>query len=354
MSGPGLAQLLSSRATATAPYRGRAAAAGYGDLAEEWRAADSGAGVADFSFLTDIIATGGERTEFLQGQLSQDVSELEVGSGLPALALSAQGRIQAVLALYARGESIDLVVDATGCDAARARLEQFLVADDVEFEGAPERDRIGLVGPRAGELLAEVAGVPVAPGSWWTRELEIAGIAVTARARGDLRVPCVDLVVDGDGTTPWLALEALGAVPLGSAALEILRVESGLPLLGIDIDDTRIAVEARLEWAIHFNKGCYVGQEVVERAVSRGRINRELCLLGTERPVLPGARLAGGTERDCVTSAAQSPRSGPLCLAYVPTALAEPGAALTLDLDCGAAVAARVLDWPRRRRLEGR
>ena len=112
-------------------------------------------------------------------------------------------------------------------------------------------------------------------------------------------------------------------------------------------------MEGRLEWAIHFNKGCYVGQEVVERAVSRGRLNRELCLLRTENLVVPGARLADGGDRDTVTSVALSPRFGPICLAYLPLDRAEVGSELSLQSDDGT-VRATVLEWPRARVLAGR
>ncbi|TFH23870.1 MAG: aminomethyl transferase family protein [Myxococcales bacterium] len=353
MSADGLAAVLSSRAVGTASYRGREVATSYGDVVAEWRALDEATGLVDFSFLTDIVATGDERVEFLQGQLSQDVSDLRDGGGTPALALTVQGRVQAILGLYARGDGIDIVVDATGRDTARQRLEQFLVADDVEFEDGPCRERIGVVGPGCHELLARACGVTVSGQWWWTRTIEIAGVPVSLRGRGDLRVPSVDIAVEDGALKVWRALEELGAEPAGCNALEILRVESGLPLLGVDLDEHRFAVEARLEWAIHFNKGCYVGQEVIERAVSRGRVNRELCLLGAAEPVVVGVRVAGGSERDVVTSAAVSPGLGPVCLAYVPRDAAVEGTELRLESETGV-TAVRVLRWPRSRSLAGR
>src|SRR6185369_6366445 len=157
----------------------------------------------------------------------------------------------------------------------------------------------------------------------------------------DLRVPCYDVLVcnpegrPGDADRVLRAIESSGAVRCGAAALEIVRIESGTVRYGVDLDEKRIAIEARLEWAIHFAKGCYVGQEVIERAVSRGRINHELCLLGLDAEVAPGARVEGGSDSDVVTSVARSPRLGTIALAYVPRAKAAEGTSLTLASGAG-------------------
>lgn len=178
-------------------------------------------------------------------------------------------------------------------------------------------------------------------------------------SRDDLRVPSFDvLVCDSEGVARDVAavaraIEAAGARPCSDAALEIVRIESGTARLGVDVDETRLAIEARLEWAIHFAKGCYVGQEVVERAVSRGRINHELCLLKLSAAVAAGARVESGGDHDVVTSVVTSPRLGTIALAYVPRAKAEAGTALTLLAD-GANIEAIVLPWPRKRTLPGR
>ena len=341
--------------SSTADYRGTTIVTRYDEVEAEWRALDEGAGLIDFSFLAELVATGEERADFLQGQLSQNVAALSEGSGAAALALTAQGRPEALMAVYARGDALEIVVDADCLDRTRSRLEQFLVADDVDFEDAEPAISIGIAGPRTAEILVES---PRTDG-WWRTESEIASIPVVLRGRADLRVPCVEVRVPtcagGEADRVRSELLARGAVPAGSEALEILRVESGAPRIcsGGDLDDSRVAVEGRLEWAIHFNKGCYVGQEVVERAVSRGRLNRELCLLRTENLVVPGARLADGADRDTVTSVALSPRFGPICLAYLPLDRAEVGSELSLQSDDGT-VRATVLEWPRARVLAGR
>ena len=187
----------------------------------------------------------------------------------------------------------------------------------------------------------------------------VAGEQVSVFARDDLRVPSFDVLacssegIASDAGVVWRAIEAAGGERCGVTALEIVRVESGTARFGIDVDETRLAVEARLEWAIHFAKGCYVGQEVVERAVSRGRINHELCLLKFSGDAAPGARVEGGGENDVVTSVVSSPRLGTIALAYVPRVKAEAGTAVTLLAD-GGNVEAVALPWPRKRTLAGR
>ena len=147
----------------------------------------------------------------------------------------------------------------------------------------------------------------------------------------------------------WTALEDLGAVPCGFQAVETVRLESGTARFGVDVGLDRIAMEARLEWAIHFAKGCYVGQEIVERGVSRGRLNRLLCLLELEGVTALGALIEGAGEKDVVTSLARSPELGPIALAYVDRDRAVAGVRLVVG-----GVPARVLEWPRREILAGR
>ena len=355
MSATALQRQILARAARVVEYRGVETAALYDDVEAEWYALDSGAGLVDLSYLTDIVATGDERIEFLQGQVSQDLSTLGDGGGAPALALSAQGKVEAMMALYDGGDgaSLEIVVDRRAAAAARARLEQFLVADDVEFEDGPVRDHLGVVGPRAADLLRE-AGCELVPSDpWQAGTCELAGSPVTLRARGELRVPCVEIAAS-DAAPIWELLESKGAVPAGVEAQEIVRVESGTPLGSVDVDDTRIAVEARLEWAIHFAKGCYVGQEVIERAVSRGRLNREIALLGAASQPSPGDSVRDGSDRDVVTSVVRSPALGWICLAYLPRDHAEPGSEVALVGSSGSELAATVLDWPRSRALPGR
>jgi folate-binding protein YgfZ len=337
-----------AEARALADYDGADAAVDFGDVTAEHRALSESAAVVWLPQRRLVRAEGSERVPFLHGQLSSDVKSLVPGRGQASLVLSAQGRVEGILALYDAGEALEIVCDVGSGDAVRERLERFLIADDVELEAeAVPAACIGVAGPRAQELLAAICGDSFSIGHEWARaEIEIGGVPARVLARGELRVPFYEIVIAAsaahDTANLWRSLRSAGAVPAGTAAYEILRVESGVARFGIDVDDGRLALEARLEWAIHFSKGCYVGQEVVERAVSRGRVNRRLVLLAADVPLALGVSVDGGGERDVVTSTVVSPTHGPLALAY-------------LDLDRGAAgtsvsfggTPARVLEWPR-------
>jgi folate-binding protein YgfZ len=190
-----------------------------------------------------------------------------------------------------------------------------------------------------------VCGAGFALGHEWARaEVELAGTKARILARGEFSVPFYEVFLDAGAAAErlWQTLRDAGTTPAGSAACEILRVESGVARYGVDVDDTRIALEARLEWAIHFAKGCYVGQEVVERAVSRGRLNRRVALLAAESPLRIGACLDGGGERDVVTSSVVSPATGPLAFAYMDLEQGVTGQRISVG-----GIAARVVEWPR-------
>jgi len=345
-----LAALVASRADEMGSYHGVATAACFGDSGAEWQALDTGAALLDRSFRRIIRADGDDRRQFLQGQLSNDVRSLAVGDGQASLLLNAQGRVQSLLTLYDRGECFYLVVDADLLDATHARLDQFLVADDVEFATVeePVAIQLGLAGPKAAKVL-EKTGVTAPTAPWGVVEGRIAGADAVVFARNDFRVPFYEIACEPAADSIWSALEDAGAVPCGFQALETLRVESGTARHGVDVGVDRIAMEARLEWAIHFSKGCYVGQEVIERAVSRGRLNRILCLLELEGVPALGAAVEGAGEHDVVTSLARSPKYGHIALAYVDRDRAVAGVRLRVG-----GVPARVLEWPRAEILAGR
>lgn len=344
----------------TTSYDGAEAAASFGDVAAEWGALDGGAAVLDATWRRWFTAVGEERLEFLHGQTTANLAKLAAGQGAPGAVLTAQGRPLALIAFYEDGERTWIATTAAHAAAARAALSRFLVADDCDFEDEVAAGCLLVAGPLAAQVLA-ASGAPQAAtlAAWGTAEAAIAAQPVRVFARGDLRVPSFEVLAAGpdgaasDASAVRAALVAAGAVRCGADALEIVRVESGVVRYGVDVDDGRLAIEARLEWAIHFAKGCYVGQEVVERAVSRGRVNHEIALLETTAPVPVGARVEGGGDSDVVTSVAHSPRLGHVALAYLPKAKSEPATAVTL-LAGDARIEAGVIPWPRERVLPGR
>ncbi len=355
-----LEELLLARAGRRGIEDGAAVALDYGDVAAEWKALDEGVGLAGACARRLIEVTGEERAEFLHGQVTAAVKGLAPGSGAAAAVLTAQGRALGLFAVYAEDDHHLIATDAATSATVREALERFLVADDCEFEDLEPTAALVLVGPAAPALVAALAPDAALGGDWSVARAGIAGAAVALLRRGDLRVPSIEIVATDPAASlaPLVAeLEARGASLVGRDALEILRVESGRAAYGRDVDEGRLVVEARLEWAIHFNKGCYVGQEVVERAVSRGRLNHLLSLVSASEADLArvkvGDRIEGGGEADVVTSLAVSPRLGAIALAYVDKDQAAAGTTLSI-LSGEGPVAATVLAWPRERRLAGR
>ncbi len=389
----------------------------YSDVESEWRAMTEGAALLDLRRRRSIRVRGSDAREYLHGQTTADVRRMAAGTGLPALVLTAQGRVTACLDLYCPvplvadairaadlesvpsraglpsaaaeagpgegcdaalqegredapeepGELFEVRVDAADLERVTDRLGRFVVADDVEFDIEDEPPRsgstrvtIGVAGPGAAAVLARAGfGEVPAGGSWFVRHVSGGRGTATLFGRGDLRVPLIEVATgEEEAEGLWSIIEEAGAVAAGHDAYEIVRIESGTPLWGRDVDETAIAIEACLDWAIHFDKGCYVGQEVIERTVSRGRVNHRLSLLEAQDAIEPGAvvtRVADRSltvtarERAVVTSAAVSPVRGPICLAYLPADLARPGETCSI-VGSGGEVHATVARWPRAER----
>jgi len=335
---------------------GRSLPLHFGDPGREWRAAREGCAVFVAGFRELLAATGEDRVSFLQGMLSNDVKSLVPGAGIYASFLTEQGRVVSDLRVYADADRLLLDVLAPRRDLLRAGLERFLVADDVELEPPPgEAVLLGLEGPLARDMLSEVLGMSVAV----TQALDHERSEFHA---SPLRVVCCS-EVGGQGfllcgsseiaAALFDACCVAGAIPLGMQALEMLRVEAGIPWAGVDMDEDVLVIEAGLERALSFSKGCYLGQEVVERIAARGRVNRKLAGLAIEGAEVPppGAVLvAGDKEVGRVTSAVRSELfERGIALGYVRREHLEPGTALRVRWaggEAGATVSGLPFDHP--------
>ncbi len=301
------------------------------------------AGLIDLSFRTQVKLTGEDRNDFLQGMLSNDVKALQPGAGCLATLLTEQGRIVAEVRVYAEESAVLLDLDAHIKDKTVEALGRFLIADDVEIEDlSAHQVTIAVQGPSAAEVLAG-AGLSSLPEQDLQHQAgTIADVHVrvirsdrTGKGGYEFHVP------SGRATTVWQALSQLnGLLPVGHTALNMLRVEAGIPWYGLDMDEDRIVLEVGLDRAISFNKGCYLGQEVVERASARGHMNRQLSgfLLGEDQDSwdsLPtrGDKLFKDTkEVGWLTSVTASPTLGrPIALGYVRREYGEPGSRLRID-----------------------
>ncbi len=317
----------------------------FGDPGREWRAAREGSAVFVATYRRLLQATGDDRITFLQGMLTNDVKALEPGMGLYAALLTQQGRVVSDLRVFVDGDRVLLDVLAWRSDAVRQALEQFIVADDVELVAAAEIPVIGIVGPFAAAVAGEMLGAPVNQGAAHTvSRSTFEGATVLVTAVREVGVDALLFNCPADTAPPLFAaaVEA-GAQPMGMTALDVIRVERGVPWAGVDMDESTLLMETGCDTAISFTKGCYLGQEVVERVAARGHVNRHLTGLIIDGAELPagGARLlAQGREVGYVTSAVHSQAlDRPIALAMVQRKHAAPGERVEIQTNGSGTVA---------------
>jgi folate-binding protein YgfZ len=299
-----------------------------------YAATRSAAGLFDFGFRATLRFTGADRATFLHNLLSNDIASLEPGGGRYTTLLTQQSRVVADGNVFCLEDSLRFDVDRALKSRAREHLEKFLVADEVEIDDPTESEAmLGVLGPRASEILrAAGAEIPekeldhrqntLGDASCWIARVDWSG-------DGGFQI----VVASSESAAARAAIVALGE-PRGLVVadrddLEVLRIEAGIPWPGVDFDESHLVLEAGLERGIHFRKGCYLGQEVVERASSRGHVNRRLVGLrveGTEPPAAADRITHEGAEVGKVTSSAFSPAlDSPIALGYVRREVMEPG-----------------------------
>lgn len=327
-----LEEALVRRGATLVPFHGEPLPAHFGDPKNEWRAARESCAVFDAAFRRFLLATGTDRVSFLQGMLSNDVKNLAAGDGLHAAFLTQQAKLVSDLRVYADTECLILDSMAWSADPLADGLERYLIADDVELIRSPEEvPLVGLEGPSAAAILRGLLGDDAVGGQSY-------GHRRIARDGTDLRIVKVS-EVGGEGfllSGSWKSAAPLfdalcnaGATPIGMEALNVLRVERGVPWSGIDMDENVLLMEVGLDDAVSFKKGCYLGQEVVERVTARGHVNRRLAGLvidGADVPPAGSKVLSGGVEVGwTVSSVASYALQRPIALAYLRREVLEPG-----------------------------
>jgi folate-binding protein YgfZ len=292
--------------------------AGYDTLETEWRRARDSVALLDTNFRALFELAGSDRARYLNAVTSGDVRNLSPGSGTPGLLLNAQGHILAELETYALEDRFLLISHACVHERTFETLDKFIIMDDCTLADVSDQHACcALEGQRAPEVLAAVCGLALeALPEFAHKEAQIAGAACRILRRSHTGLPGAEILAPREHIEAvWNALldaaKTAGGGPIGWDAVNALRIEAGIRWFGYDFDDTVIPHEAGLDQThISFTKGCYTGQEIVERVRSRARLNRWLCLLefSGAAPPEPGAKLlAGGKEWGQVTSCAFSP-----------------------------------------------
>lgn len=219
--------------------------------------------------------------------VTNTVKDLPENSGAWNLVLNAQGRIQGDLVVWREADQLELEIAADQYEKILAHLNHFIIMDDVELVGydASTETAIGLTGPQAREVLGRM-GLPAPAGQMTRQRVEWNGLNLTIQQaystlaeHFQLRTPVAGL------TLLWRALSTAGAIPVGEAALEALRVAEGIPAYGIDMAERDLPQETSQMRTLHFSKGCYLGQEIVERIRSRGNVHKHLRQLELDGPI---------------------------------------------------------------------
>ena len=338
----------------------------FGDPLAEYEAARNNVALVDTNFRAVFALTGPDRVRYLNAVTSGNIRDLTPGQSALGLLLNAQGHMLAELMTLVLEDRLLVLSHAFLRQRTFEILDRFIIMDDAALaDDTAQTGTLAIEGPKAPDLLRKLMHVEymqLPDGAHVTAVLDSAGAAIPCRVLRDslFGLRGAELLLPRESlSAAWQALSAaartLGGSPIGYRALNMLRLEAGIPWFGTDFDEHQIPQEAGVESThISFTKGCYTGQEIVERVRSRGHVNRRLTglLFNSAEVPKPGATVLAkdGTESGHITSAAFSPLAGKATgMAYVRREYLEPGT----TLQCGN-VAAEVIEVPLRAALLSR
>jgi folate-binding protein YgfZ len=303
-----------------------------GDVRAEFQALVSGSGVYDLSLRAKVLLTGSDRVRWLNGMVTNNIRDLEPGRGGYAFLLNPQGHILGDLYAYNREESLLVDTDQGQLEKILAVFDKYIIMDDVEVTNISDQlTAIGIAGPKSKEML-QATGLPVPelePLQFVETTWQQIGVTLV---RGDN--PIVESfelwLAPGNAEKVYKALVSGGAKPVGITALDVLRIAAGIPRYGVDIRERDLPQETEQERALNFSKGCYVGQEIVERIRSRGQVRRKFTGFEIEGQLpAAGSKIqVDGKDVGEITSAAALPVAGGerrLALGYIRREVAMPG-----------------------------
>jgi aminomethyltransferase len=327
--------------TGVAEYHGTTTAASFGDPQAEFAALRSGCGVYDLGFRAKIALTGGDRVRWLNGMVTNNIRDLVLGRGVYAFLLNPQGKILGDLYAYNRGESIDIDTDRGQVEKILATFDHFIIMDDVEVSNRSEQvTALGIAGPKAAAVLAP-AGLAVSEMQPLQAQAAIWSSVECTLVRGEdeQHISYEVWIAPASVRRLWDALRAADATPVGSEALELQRIVSGIPTYGVDIRERDLPQETEQARALNFNKGCYVGQEIVERIRSRGAVHRKFSGFVAEgaAPIAAGAKIVAGEKElgEITSSAYLHAADKTVALGYIRREVGLPGREVTIGTTRG-------------------
>ena len=333
-------------------YRGALTPCEFDAPAAEIAALAGEAAAHDLGWMRRVSVRGEDRFRWLSGMVTNAVNDLPENGGAWNLVLNAQGRIQGDLTVWREGDALDLLIVADQFEKLMAHFDHFIIMDDVELvaQDPTAETTIGLTGLQARDVLVRM-GLPVPAEPMTGQRVEWNGLNLriyhgygTLADHYEIGTPLAGL------TLLWRALSTAGATPVGSTALEAFRVAEGIPVYGIDIAERDLPQETSQTRALHFSKGCYLGQEIVERIRSRGNVHRHLRQLELDGPLARTGTdlLLDGAPIGSISSATELPLGGTIrrfALGMVRSEAEVKNRPLTY-LAGSAAGTARILDKP--------
>lgn len=322
----------------------------YGDPLAEHAALRTTVGLLDLSFRSRLCLTGADRQRFLNGQVTNNVKDLKPGSGCYAALVTAKGKMQSDLNIYCLSDELLLDFEPGLGTTVADRFEKFVIADDVQVvDVAPHYGLLSVQGTKSADALCAAlpAIKPVESIMSFVsiKDPELGEVYCVTQPRGtvagfDLFVPTAAL--EKVVRSLHKAVQNLSGRACGWEALELVRIEAGIPRFGADMDETNLASEAGIEGrAISYSKGCYIGQEVIARIRTYGQVAKSLrgLVLPDDLKALParGDKLFyDGKEIGYVTSAIASPAfQRNIALGYVRRECNQPGTELILRSAAG-------------------
>jgi folate-binding protein YgfZ len=275
-------------------HRGAQTPLRFAGIHDEVAALLRSAGVFDLGYRAFLRATGKDRVRWLNGMITQTVKGMTPGQTGYTLVLNPQGRIQGDADLDVHEEMLLLETDKSQAERLLTHLRRYIIMDDVQLEGLDAATTaMGIAGPKAAAILEQLGAS--APEAGTIQRAALAGIEVGLVGAYSPVVPRVEIHVASEHILAlWNALLGAGATACGAAALEDLRVLEGVPAFDVDFSDKQLPQEAGLLRALNFTKGCYIGQETVERIRTRATLHRSLrqfALEGTAPALGPGEKI---------------------------------------------------------------
>ncbi len=312
----------------------------FSSVAEEYRAAESGAAVHDRSHAGRLKATGTDCLDLLNRLSTNKVDELAPGQGAPTILTTDQGRIVDLVQVVNTGDCVLLLTSPGTQEAIIEWLDKYTIMDDVEVEDWTQNSAmLTMLGPEAAAAAATVAGLDTQAISglpaYGAIPATVGGFPAQVVQQSLGPLPGFQLVLEVSGAAgAWEALLDAGATPMGAEAYDALRVAHAVPSHGQEMGQPYNPLEAGLIGSIDFAKGCYIGQEVIARLDTYQKVQKHLVTLRFEGPaqVSPGDSLVHeGRAVGLVTSTGWTPEGYLIGMGYVRKAQASTGSRLELE-----------------------